>query len=72
MTDLSTIKMMFDRAGIEHTVEVGCQHFTDPKTSKRRSIDEAYCLTVERGYCGFASSFVFDREGTLVDLGAYE
>ena len=72
MTDLKRIKAMFDRAGIEYTEEVGCQHFKDPRTSKQRSIDEAHCLTVERGYSGFATSFVFDRQETLMDVGAYE
>lgn len=74
MTDLETIKEMLDRAGIEYEESSG-KVWTDPseEDSEKEPKDKVIFLTVERGYIGFLSQFMFlEKTGQLWDLGAYE
>lgn len=58
MTDLETLKKMFERSGVEYTEE----HLEKGEIG----------LIVERGYTGFYTGYSFDSEGRLLDVGAYE
>lgn len=56
MTDKETILEMLKRAGFERDI----------------THQEDKSLCVERGYFGFVTSFEFNDDGSLKDIGAYE
>jgi len=58
MNDLETLKEMFERNKISY-------EFTNNWPEKPQII-------IENGYVGFYTVFVFDDEGTLCNVGAYE
>ncbi len=57
MTDLKTIEEMFNRTEILYTKE---------------TVGDILHISVERGYSGFVTTFEFDINGKLLDMGAYE
>jgi len=58
MSDLETLKEMFERNKISY-------EFTNNRFEKP-------LITIEKGYIGFYTVFVFDDEGTLRNVAAYE
>jgi len=58
MSDLETLKEMFERNKISY-------EFTNNRFEKP-------LITIEKGYIGFYTEFVFDDEGTLRNVEAYE
>lgn len=59
MSDLDTLKEMFDRAGIVY--------FVPESTTPEKPM-----LSVEAGYVGFVSEFSFDKDGNLKTVEAFE
>jgi hypothetical protein len=58
MSDLETLKEMFERNKISY-------EFTNNRFEKPK-------IRIEKGYIGFYTVFVFDDEGTLRNVAAYE
>jgi len=58
MSDLETLKEMFERNKISY--EFTNNRFEEP------------LIRIEKGYIGFYTVFVFDDEGTLRNVEAYE
>jgi hypothetical protein len=63
MTDLDTMLAMLQRATIEYNREV-----------IREGLKHGGCtmLEIERGYAGFVSQLIFNPNGDLVSIEAYE
>jgi hypothetical protein len=61
MSDKETLIAMLDRAGIEHKPTLRLDHAWDPHE-----------LYVGSGYMGFYTVFVFNEDGSLKEMGAYE
>lgn len=77
MTDLETMLLMLDKAGIQFETEVKKDqwrgrviHSGTNNTVERRL--GFVTLTIERGYHNFVSEIIFDSSGTLVSIEAYE
>jgi len=57
MSDLETLKALFEKRDIEFKI--------DDQT-------DVIILSVEGGYSGFVTEFLFDRMGELETVGAFE
>lgn len=79
MTDLETLRAMFDRADVDYSVDeaTGSELQTHPTTTQVLETDAGLGLPTSRGvgnlgYYGFFTGFGFDAEGRLLWVGAWE
>lgn len=77
MTDLETLRAMFDRADVRYDVnETTTGNEQHPATTQMLEtaggIGPDHCGAGNRGYIGFYTAFGFDDAGTLLWVGAWE
>jgi hypothetical protein len=77
VSDLETLKAMLAKAPGGYyqggTVSVDTKSDAAPKVMNGGPPPEGSVeVTVERGYGGFVAVFLFDKDGTLLDVAAYE
>lgn len=77
MTDLETITAMLGKAGIEYyTSESDTTEYYGEKPGPGRPRRKRKILTknvvVEHGYSGFSVQIVFNPDGSLREVGAWE
>jgi hypothetical protein len=81
MTDLETLKAMFDRAKVPYT-ETAAGHWSTELQEPFRTPHDLRCIEVNVnveegsttviGYNDFTSSFYFNEDGSLAAVGAWE
>ncbi len=65
MTDLELLKAMFDRAGVLYTHPY-CGN------ADTLNVAENASSQANKGYFGFVTDFIFNEDGSLKSVGAYE
>lgn len=71
MSDLETLKAMFDRAGVIYKFRGG-EYPDYVATDETHMSVEAHDGPANEGYDGFVAAFEFDKEGKLLSVGAWE
>jgi hypothetical protein len=80
MTDLETLKAMFNRAKIPYT-EIPAGHWSTELQEPFDPILDLHALEVERtaespdtvvGYVGFSTTYYFNEDGSLRAVGSWE
>lgn len=77
MTDYETLKALLQKAGIEFYEETAELRRSEFYTSRGAYVERVLhvpdCGTVQNGgYTGFYTEFMFDADGKLLGMGAWE